>query len=92
MAYAVTDGKKVYRITFSRSLAELISKQTGYHVRPCELHLGKELKPNEKSENNLYAICKRKNGWPLRVTFFKEAANMWFNDSTSINECKIQLL
>ena len=29
------------------------------------------------SENGLYAICKSKTGWPLRVTLFYEAAQMW---------------
>jgi len=82
----------VYRITFSRSLADLISKETGLNVRKVQLHLGRELSPGEESLTKLYAICKAQNLWPLRVTFFKEAAQMWANETTKILECKVSFV
>lgn len=82
----------MYRITFSLSLANLIAKQTGYLVKKVMLHLGKEVNEKEKSNSNLYAICKSTTLWPLRVTFFKDMAKMWLNDSTRLFECKISFL
>ena len=93
-AYAVIDDKKCYRITFSRSLAWHIKKTSGKRglkVRRVKLHLEKQLEAGQVSTTGLYAICKAKSGWPLRVTFFKDLASMWKNDTTSIYECKISL-
>ena len=90
VAYAIVDEKKVYRITFSLSLAEYIAKITNKQVKKVTLHLGKELSVGDTSESGLYAICKAKNLWPLRVTFFKELAELWKSDTTVIYECKLQ--
>lgn len=92
-AYAVIDDKKLYRITFSKSLAEYIVQTIGFgEVKKIQLILGKELKPGEKSSSGLFAICKAKSKWPLRVTLFKDLAEMWKNYSTCIYECYIKTL
>jgi hypothetical protein len=82
------DEKKLYRITFSKSLADKLADQTNKQVKRVELVLGDE--PNE--ETKLYAICKKKGGWPLRVTLFKEAAEMWTSNTTEVKSCKIKVL
>ena len=38
----------------------------------------------------LFAICKL-NGWPLRVTLFKEAAELWESETTIIKDCRITI-
>lgn len=80
-------GARVLRITFSRSLAELIAKEFGYIVRRVTIHLGEENPTNSV----LYAVCKT-NGWPLRVTFFREMAEMWKTDFTRVFACTIKLI
>lgn len=50
--------------------------------------LGKELKFNEESKTGLYAIVKSKNNWTLRITLFKELANIWnSHESRKVFEC-----
>jgi hypothetical protein len=45
------------------------------------------------SENTkLFAICKKSNGWPLRITFFKELAELWTTDTTFIQEARIKVV
>jgi len=78
---------KVFRITFSKSLAELISKQTGFDVERVKLHLG-DIEP----DTELFAICKRDSGWPLRITFFKECIDLWKSPSTVFKGCKIEII
>jgi hypothetical protein len=60
-------------------------------VRRVKLFIGEELEDIDSSQERAFAICK-KNGWPLRVTFFKEAAKMWKSDTTKVCACKISLL
>jgi hypothetical protein len=79
------DEKKVYRITFSKSLADYIAGKE-YKVEKVRLFLTGT--PTDSTK--LYAVCKKESLWPLRVTFFKEMAEMWENDSTVIQECLIQ--
>lgn len=84
-------GNKVYRVTFSKSLADYIAGLGQYRVEVVQLYLGKELKEGDKSKA-LYAVCKASNLWPLRVTFFHEAAEMWRNYSTKVYECYLKIV
>lgn len=92
-AYAVTDlsGTKFHRISFSKSLCEYLVKMVPdtWLVR-VKLILGKVLAPLDKSATGLYAVCKAKNNWPLRITFFGEAAESWRDDSRIVRECFIK--
>jgi hypothetical protein len=76
----------VYRITFSKSLADLIAKETGYEVKRVKLFLG-----DITEDTKLFAICKKESGWPLRVTFFKECIDLWKSPTTVFKGCQIQL-
>ena len=84
----VTDGKKCFRITFSKSLAQYIVTGTDMWVEKIRIHLTTEL--DGKSSNGLYAVCKKDSLWPLRITMFEEMANMWKNDSTVVYGCYIE--
>lgn len=86
-AYAIIKDNKVFRITFSKSLAELIGKQTGFEVKRVRLHLG-DIDPDTK----LFAVCKKESGWPLRVTLFKQCIDLWESPTTIAKGCKIQIL
>lgn len=90
-AYAVLDDQKIYRITFSYSLAKLIAKNTGKQIKRIKLVIGSQIIDLDKANSKLIAICKLKSGWPLRVTMFKEAAKMWQSSSTTLNECYVIL-
>ena len=93
IAYAVLDEKKIYRITFSKSLAEYIAKLTDKKVSKIKIFLGKEIRNIDESNEKLFAIVKAKNNWPLRITFFKEAAKLWKADTTKIfSLSKIEIL
>ena len=86
-AYAVIDDKKLYRVTFSASLADIIAKQTGKAVKKVKLKMGRTLEPGEQSSSGLYAICKVGSGWPLRVSLFKQAMELWQDSSRVMKEC-----
>lgn len=53
------------------------------------LRIGDEIPVGNASPNGLYAICKTKTGWPLRVTLFKELADLWRHPTRTIRECRI---
>ena len=84
-AWAVVRGDKIHRITFSKSLAEYIAAQTNCEAKRITLYLGPVT-----DDTTLFAICKL-NGWPLRVTFFKEAVDLWESDTTMVMDCKIKI-
>ena len=58
----------------------------GGEVKRIGFRLGLELH-GEKSRSGLYAICKKKSGWALRITLFKELAESWRHPSREVREC-----
>jgi hypothetical protein len=79
------------RLSFSRSLCQHICDQVdGASVQSVKVRVGRELSPGESSESGLYAICKRKTGWPLRVTLFGELADHWRHESRRVHECRVE--
>jgi hypothetical protein len=93
-AYAIVDRttKRVYRISFSRSLLQYIidSNNLNYEVRQISFKLGKHLQQNETSTTGIYAIVKSKNDWTLRISLFKNVANHICDFETrTLRECII---
>lgn len=43
--WALMNGSKVHRLTFSRSLVEMLSKQTGYQAKRVGFVIGERLEP-----------------------------------------------
>ena len=84
-AWAIIKNDKLYRLTFSRSLAEYIANKYGYEAKMVKLFLGPVTE-----HSKLFAICKP-SGWPLRVTLFKEAAELWESNNTIVKGCEIEL-
>lgn len=91
-AYAVVDETKIWRITFSKSLADKIAKQTGKQSVPVQLIIGDKIDDIDQSDCKLFAICKSKSKWPLRVTGFKDLAKMWeLPGNRDIYQCYVKL-
>lgn len=85
-------GDKIIRITFSLSLAEHMVKTLGpeFSVQRITFKLGKKLKPNQTSASGLYAIVSSKRDFTLRISLFKEAAQLFCDfDSRYLAECWI---
>jgi hypothetical protein len=62
----------------------------GGEVRAAKIRTGKKLYPGQPSPTGLYAVCKT-SGWPLRVTLFRELADLWRHESRDVRECFINL-
>ncbi|WNM70122.1 hypothetical protein [Myxococcus phage Mx1] len=82
----------MYRITFSRSLAEyMIQKlEPGYELARLTFTTGRRLEPGEESQTGLYALVSVQKDWPLRITHFRDwAAEMVDPDWRYIAECHV---
>lgn len=62
----------------------------GYKVETVQVILSQPIDVSEQSKTGLYAVCKAKSLWPLRITMFKELAELWRNDSTVVYDCTLQ--
>ncbi len=43
--YAITSGSKIHRLTFSKSLADMLAEKTGYQAEKREFIIGAKLEP-----------------------------------------------
>ena len=85
--WAVTDEKKLYRLTFSKTLAEYICEgQPSLKPKRVTFQIGRTLQSGEQSKTGLYAIMSRSKEIALRITLFKEVATMFESDSRYIRE------
>lgn len=55
-------------------------------MRAVRLRTGRDLGPGEASRSGLYAVCKARSGWPLRVTLFAELAGRWRHPTRVVRE------
>jgi hypothetical protein len=80
-------------VSFSRSLCEHIvrseNNRTLCYLASAKLVLGKKLGPGETSASGVYAVVKAKTKWPLRVTLFKELAELWRHETRDVYECRL---
>lgn len=90
--YGVTRDGRLYRLTFSRSLAEYVARVAGCSVEPFRLVVGPELPPGGRAETGLYAVVKAGSGWPLRVTMFQPLADLWRHPSRRVHAAKVERL
>lgn len=88
--YTIEKDGKVYRLTFSRSLADHICRvKPGFTQSHKVFVYGDELKPGEVSKSGLYAVTKT-NGWALRITMFPELAETWRDKTRKVYECWLE--
>ena len=78
--WGITDGKKVYRLTFSKSLAEFLVKlDPTYELARFEFKLGKEIDRDTPSSSGAYALVSNK-GYTLRIQLSQELSNIYRDD------------
>lgn len=78
----------MYRLTFSKSLADLICERSNglYKVRRFDCVLGRPLNTTEQSVTGVYVVVSTLNGIVLRAPLFQEMANMYRDSSREIRE------
>ena len=77
------DEKKLHRLTFSQSLAEMIVKNyPQYKVKSLNFVIGRNLQQGETSKSGLYALMSKKGDFALRITLIKGIAEI-HNDEYS---------
>jgi hypothetical protein len=70
-------GNRIIRMTFSRSLAELLARQdASLSLRRFRIVLDQKLAPGERSLSGLYALVSRETGIILRVSLIQGIAEM----------------
>lgn len=79
---------RLHRLTFSSSLATWLTKlDDSYKTMPFRYRRGRVLQPAESSKSGLYAIVGTKKDIVLRVSLFKEGAEILTGcDSRHIEE------
>lgn len=84
-------GDRLHRCTFSRSLAEYLSRLLpGSEVVRIQLTVGRELVRGESSQTGAYALLSRTKGTILRVQLHREVAELLCDyDSRAIHEVGI---
>lgn len=86
--WGITDGKKLYRLTFSKTLAEHICEGSNgkYHVRRYDCIAGRNLADGELSKSGIYGIVSAKNGLLLRASLIAGVAELYRDSTRSICE------
>ena len=78
--WGIVDGKKLYRLTFSKSLSEFLAKlDPAYEVARFEFKIGRELDRDEASRSGVYALMSNK-GYALRMQLSQELSNIYRDD------------
>lgn len=73
----------LHRLTFSEDLAQWMSSyDESYKPRPFRFVRGKKLEPGTKSKTGLYAIVGTRKDLVLRITLFKDGAEMLTEDDS----------
>jgi hypothetical protein len=84
----VVKGRKLFRLTFSRSLAEhLTGYLPGSEVRRVSFRLGRRLGPGERSPSGLYALVSARKGRVLRLSLIEGVAQELVDPSRYLAEC-----
>jgi len=81
--WGVVSPTKLHRVTFSEDLAKwMAGYDTNYKVRPYRFVRGNKLDLGEKSKSGLYAIIGTNKDLVLRVTMFREGAELLSGDNS----------
>lgn len=69
--------EQLYRLTFSKSLADLICQyKLEFQVERLSFKVGKKLEKDEKSKSGLYGIMDKRKGLTLRVAMSQELSDI----------------
>lgn len=81
--WGITKNGKLYRLTFSKSLAYHIKEQNNeYEIKQYRFIIGKKLEKNQTSESGLYALMSKKGDYALRISLIKGVAKLHSDDNT----------
>lgn len=86
--WSIERGGKTYRLTFSKSLAEHIAcrAKEPFKIERRTFVKGRELSPGEQSRSGLYAIVDRRKGLVLRISMYREIAELMGVDTRYVAE------
>lgn len=87
--YAIERNGFLYRLTFSKSLAEHICEKYQYSLNTYNAIVGKMLKPGEESKTGFYGLMSS-TGILLRVSLIREISELHY-DGESRFICEVQL-
>ncbi len=92
-AWGILRGRRLHRVTFSRSLAEYIIRRlgSGYTLARVTFQLGRPLEAGTTSPSGLYAVVTPR-GRVLRVSLIQGAAEEFRHETRTIWSCSIVLL
>lgn len=74
------ETNKLHRLTFSKSLAELIASKTGLAMGRWNYHIGEPLEPGQASPTGLYALLDAKSNLTLRISLDPQIAAIHCDD------------
>jgi hypothetical protein len=75
--WGIVDDTRVYRLTFSKSLAEMIAKDSGMRIQRFNAVVGRALDVDESSTSGVYGVTSKNNGVLLRVPLIQPIAEMY---------------
>lgn len=87
--WGLVKDKRLYRLTFSHSLAKLISEKYGFELRQFDAIRGRRLKEGEVSKTGLYGIRSTSSNVLLRCAMFREIADMYRDISRDVVEVSL---
>lgn len=88
--YAIERNGFLYRLTFSKSLAEHICDKYQYSLNSYNAVVGKLIQPGEQSTTGFYGLLSS-TGILLRVSMIKEISEMHYDgESRFLCEVKLQ--
>lgn len=85
-AYALVDENKIYRITFSLSLAQHIR---AIYNKPLTIKRITFIVNDDKPNPKLFALVDNRKGKVLRISLFENVAKLLSDDSRSVHNCWI---
>jgi hypothetical protein len=80
----------VYRLTFSRSLAEIICRDTGLKLQRFNCIAGRILDVGELSKTGIYGVLSKNKGVLLRAPLIQQVAEM-YRDNQYRDICEVYL-
>lgn len=76
-------------MTFSKSLAEMLSRQYGFEMKRFSYRIGREIEAGEKLNRGCYAIISKRNEVVLRISLHHGVAETYTSDSRYLRQAFI---
>lgn len=83
------DGKKIHRLTFSKSLAEYLARTYDLKLNRYDFILGRTIEPGTILNHGCYAIISKKKDITLRISLHAGIAETLIDDSRYLRQAFI---